>query len=153
MTIELTPELIERFWANVNIFGPLWQDSNCWLWTGSKRKGYGKTQDNRKNLIASRVSWVIHEGQIPAGLFVCHRCDRPECVNPDHLFLGTHVSNMTDAAQKGRKAIKLNWEKVEAIRQLRKEGKTIPELAKQFDLNKSTVSRICSNQIWKRRSP
>jgi hypothetical protein len=84
----------ERFWARVE------QGEACWRWTGyATPSGYGMHQD----LIASRVSYVLAVGPISAGLFVCHRCDNPICVRPDHLFLGTHSDNMRDAMAKGRR--------------------------------------------------
>ena len=89
----------ERFWSKVN------KTEGCWLWTGGKNYGYGQFWDGRKPQQAHRISWGIHCGPIPDGLWVLHRCDVPSCVNPAHLFLGTHTDNMRDAATKGRLAI------------------------------------------------
>ena len=98
-------DLIERFEAK---FIPE-PNSGCWLWTAATDgKGYGrfrvgsKTDGTRKSAIATRVSWKIYCGDLPDDLCVLHKCDNPYCVNPDHLFLGTHTDNMQDCSRKNR---------------------------------------------------
>lgn len=96
------PVSIERrFWPKVIII-----EEGCWGWDGSKHKfGYGKIGKGGKYggwMCAHVLSWLIHFGDIPEGLHVCHKCDNPECCRPDHLFLGTHKQNMEDAKRKGR---------------------------------------------------
>ena len=87
----------ERFWVKV-VRGP-----DCWNWNGGKLvEGYGRFVDRGKYVLAHRVSWEIHNGPIPEGLCVLHRCDNPPCTNPDHLFVGTHGDNARDRAAKGR---------------------------------------------------
>jgi hypothetical protein len=92
--------LEERFWSFV-VKGP-----GCWQWTGwTNRKGYGEMGRGRASeghVIASRVSWEIHNGPIPEGMIVRHKCDNPPCTNPDHLELGTHLDNVRDAWNRGR---------------------------------------------------
>jgi hypothetical protein len=97
--------LEDRFWEKVDKSG------DCWLWTGARdQHGYGSLsvahegRERRRSVPvkASRVSWQIHNGPIPAGMWVLHRCDNPPCVRPDHLFLGTQLDNMRDASAKGR---------------------------------------------------
>jgi hypothetical protein len=87
------------------------KQDGCWDWkTPLMRNGYTKIQTGRMKIIGGhRVSWIIHKGEIPEGLFVLHKCDNPKCTNPDHLFLGTHTDNVRDMIKKGRS--KFNWRK------------------------------------------
>jgi hypothetical protein len=89
---------VARFWESVA------KAEGCWEWTALlKRNGYGSFYRNRGVKVAAhRYSWELHHGPVPDGLFVCHRCDNPKCVRPDHLFLGTHRDNMDDMWAKGR---------------------------------------------------
>lgn len=79
-------------------------NKNCWCWTKDKNnRGYGQTTFRKKTGQRShRISWLVWKGEIPEGLLVLHKCDNPSCINPDHLFLGTHEDNMIDMKVKGR---------------------------------------------------
>lgn len=99
--------LEERFWQKVNKAGPLHPTlgTPCWVWTASgDGHGYGRiaTTMAQGPVKVHRVSWELHNGPIPPGLHVLHRCDNPPCVNPAHLFLGTFSDNMMDKCLKGR---------------------------------------------------
>lgn len=99
----------ERFWDKVV------KTESCWLWDASvDRKGYGKINHNGKPKSAHRLSYEIAYGPIPEGMFVCHKCDNPPCVRPDHLFIGTNKDNMADMKSKGRGRKPLNKHKKNA---------------------------------------
>lgn len=91
--------LAARFWARVDTSG------ECWTWTGpTVGRGYGKVSAFGSTQRAHRVAWILTNGEIPDGVFVCHRCDNPPCIRPDHLFLGDSTDNVRDMGLKGRAA-------------------------------------------------
>jgi len=99
MKIELREktELLFRRKYTVN------EKTGCHEWqAGLTRAGYGQFRVDGKVMKSHRVSWLLHHGEIADGMFVCHHCDNPKCVNPDHLFLGSHDDNMADMRSKGR---------------------------------------------------
>lgn len=93
--------LLKRFMARVVKSD---DPNGCWLWTGSRsgHQGYGGIRIGNKTVKAHRASHELFKGPIPPGLYICHTCDNPPCVNPDHLFAGSHLDNMRDKMAKGR---------------------------------------------------
>jgi HNH endonuclease len=144
----------------VNFWNKVDKTNDCWVWTASCNElGYGHFGVKRKINLAHRVSWVIHNGQIPNGMLVCHRCDNPPCVRPDHLFLGTNADNSRDSVAKKRRARhigtkngsnKLTEDQIREIRKSYKNGEvTFQDLADKFNVSNGHISRIVHKQSWK----
>lgn len=148
-----------RFWRNVR------RTDYCWEWTASTdRGGYGSISENNKSRGAHQVSWEIHFGPIPDGMFVLHKCDNPPCVRPDHLFLGTSKDNAQDRQQKGRwkggvtsetaargesnAKCKLTAAIVIRIRLRHASGDSPTDMALEYDVNRSTIHAIVKRRIW-----
>lgn len=153
------PSIADRYWENVSRDG---HPKGCWIWTSFvDRKGYGrintKDADGKKHFtLAHRLSWEIHNGPIPDGLYVLHKCDVPLCSNPEHLFLGTQRDNMQDCIAKGRKSrgkqcsfAKLTEEQVVEIRRRYAEGGTSQQsLAQEFNVSRGHVQAIITRKTW-----
>lgn len=161
--MEITPKILERFWAKVNKNGPPPIGKNClgccWLWTASiraKNAPYGCFSIRGKTVNAHRVSWWIAFGD-PKALDVLHHCDNMLCVNPEHLFLGTDADNTKDKCAKGRQSrthgedcggSKLTTANVLEIRQRLAAGEGQRLLAKLYDVSHKTISKIYLRQRW-----
>lgn len=143
------------FWSKVE------KTAGCWLWRGNKAKrGYGAVEiaraDNKRRRIgAHRYSFELAHGTIPNGLIVCHRCDNPACVNPAHLFLGTHADNLADKLSKDRQAkgesngrAKLNARMVRRIRALSAGGATRGELGRKYGVTDRNIGDIVNFKTW-----
>jgi hypothetical protein len=133
-------------------------NSDCWLWRGGTTShGYAVFQIARgKSMMAYRFMWETLYGEIDEGLFVCHRCDNPLCVNPAHLFLGTHQDNRTDMVAKSRQTsgernpqAKLTESDVLAMRAERRGGAALTTLAKKYGVAHMTAHYICKGKRWK----
>jgi hypothetical protein len=153
--------LADLFWPKVQ------RGEGCWEWQASVRTtGYGEVYwpgvgDGRRKIGAHRASWLIHYGDIPDGLFVCHHCDNKLCVRPGHLFLGTSADNARDAVDKGIIArtrarglaagnARLTDEQVSDIRRrhiprvhpARRTGGSTTELAREFGITRQYVGQL-----------
>ena len=148
-------ELEARFWSRVQ------KTDNCWIWVGAKNKvGYGNFYLNGKYQPAHRVAYMLRYGSIPDGYLICHKCDNPSCVNPDHLFLGTPAQNMADKRYKGRirpgdhsgehngNAF-LTTDQVVEIRKRFASGETAKSLASEFGVSYQSIQRIVQGKQWK----
>jgi len=134
--------LIDFFWRHTQ------KGDGCWLWTGPRHaKGYGAFRWNRRSYLAHRVSYELLVGEIPIDRpHVCHRCDVPLCVNPAHLFLGSHLDNMSDMTVKNRFLHKLT---VEQVRAIRADNRVYRIISEEYGVGQSVISQIKSRQLWR----
>lgn len=144
-------------------FDAKWQpepNSGCWLWHGTTdRNGYGQIQVDGKTRFAHRTSYALYCHEIPGGAHVCHKCDTPACVNPDHLFLGDQQSNMADKMQKGRGVfvkgeshgrVRLTENQVIEIIALLATG-TISKMAlsRRYQVSRGAIRQIQEGRNWR----
>ncbi len=150
--------LADRFWPKAD------RGEGCWEWRGYRKRGYGYVVIARKPRLrevrAHRIAYVLSYGDIPDGMLVCHHCDNPSCVRPDHLFLGTYADNHADMDQKGRRGhgrvygeahgrSKLSCAKAAEIRRLTEAGRSHRQLAVQFGVSPTAIRLVQSGRTWK----
>lgn len=130
--INHTQSDLDRFWIKVDKSGSE-EFPDCWLWTSQLRTGYGIFRLQGKIISAHRFSYFLATGENPGNERVRHSCDNGQCVNPDHLLLGTHADNMRDMYERERsQKTKLKNSEVAKMRVLAKEGYTLSEIAQKY---------------------
>lgn len=135
------------------------EETRCWEWVGARNakgdEGYGTIWIDGAPRFAHRVSYTKHKGPIPDGMLVCHKCDNRRCINPEHLFLGSHADNMADMVSKGR-APRLRGEAngyskltAEAVADIRSAlGVSQSALAARYGVSQPTISLVKSGKTW-----
>jgi len=149
--------LIRRFITKADIRG----EKDCWNWLAGKNSdGYGNFKICNKEELSHRVSYIIHNESIPERLNILHQCNNRKCINPKHLFLGTHQDNMKDMVNKNRSyncghrgednsCSKLTWKKVKEIREEYIKCKTTQNiLSKKYNVSKGMIYYILKNINW-----
>ena len=145
--------LVDRFWQYVIV------GMDCWGWAGATTDwGYGVLRldaPSRRMALAHRVSWELHNGPVPDGLWILHRCDNPPCANPAHLYPGSHDANMRDAKSRRRMQFggerhnaRLSAAKVHEIRVACAAGLSQAVLATRFGVSQPTISDVVTGRTW-----
>lgn len=133
-------DLATRFWAGVDRSAP----DGCWPWTRARRnaQGHGGVWDGSRWTHAHRVAFRLTYGRILPGLEICHRCDNPPCCRPDHLFIGTHATNMADSSTKRRGKHRISLEVERRVLGLLAQGWSPYRIGRAVGISKSSVGRI-----------
>lgn len=152
---ELSPEFIDWFWSNVRRV----EGDGCWEWlAGKTKKRYGAFVFNGRNLIASRMAFILANGNIRCDLYALHKCDNPPCCRPDHIYAGTHIDNVRDAvARSGQRHhrgatncnAKLTVEQVASARALHLSGVSGNVLAARFGLSQPSMSKLLRGESYR----
>ena len=154
----ITDDVVTRFWEKVDKRGP----DDCWEWAGgTKGVEYGRIVVAGRTERAHRLSYELHIGPIPPGLYVCHRCDNPPCCNPAHLFSGTQSDNINDMFRKGRegrrrysKGMKHGRAKLTDDQVIEIRKRYVPQrypfsrLAKEYSVTPKTIRNITQHKTW-----
>ena len=152
----MKPNTAEDFWDRVET------TDYCWIWSGAKlsklpKQSYGVLSWHGERKRAHRLAWELARGPIPKDTLVLHHCDNPPCVNPQHLYLGTHADNAKDRDTRGRhnplrgtavKKARLSEQSVVEIRQRLLDGERAIDLAHEYGVDPSTVSRVRTGANW-----
>ncbi len=150
-----TPEFKRKFWLNICRIGKTKEE--CWLFDGKTNKhGVPRISINYYKFHYSRIAYYLEYNIDPENLLVLHQCDNPSCINPNHLFLGTHLDNIKDCVSKGRNCkgedknfAKLTNDQVILIRRIYKnKNHTQRELAKEFNISLGMINHIVNNKNW-----
>lgn len=156
MPHHYTTQHIENFQKRFKV-----AESGCHEWHAAHNiRGYGRFNIDGKLYGAHRVAWELANGPIPEGMFVCHHCDNPKCVNPEHLFLGTASDNMRDASRKGRVVrppnmgelhdrARLTEVDVVEIRLAYSNGESQYSIARRYHVARTTIESVVSRKTWK----
>lgn len=121
---------VNRFWQKVK------KTNKCWNWDSTLRDGYGLFSFNGKPVGAHRLSFAIEHGSIKHGAFVCHTCDNPQCVRPEHLYLGNQSTNMKDRSERDRTPSEFTSAQIEQARIRAAEGENLYSIASDMDTDK-----------------
>jgi hypothetical protein len=130
-------------------------NSGCWLWSGGQyASGYGCLNVKGFSKVASRAFYELHKGPIPAGLEICHKCDTPCCVNPDHLWAGTKLQNQQDSKAKGRRPVIFGEDNPcvklteRQVCEIYVDTRPFREIAKLYGIDQSTAYLIQKGKKW-----
>lgn len=146
--------LADRFWPKVQ------KTDGCWIWTAAvDHHGYGNIGAGRRSegkIKAHRAAWLLAGGEDPGDRDLCHRCDNPRCVRPDHLFIGSRLDNMRDCVAKGRASrgsrnghARLSEAAITEARRLLSQGVSRKELAAKFGVSHSGMCYALRGDTWK----
>ena len=162
---QLTERVKLRFFQKINK-NPTVGRSDCWIWTAATdNHGYGMFSLHGRGaspVKAHRLSFVIHKHELDDGVECCHKCDNPSCVNPDHLFAGTHHENMLDAKGKGRLKVaskgrsgeqnnshKLTAAQVVIVKQMIEAGVSYTKIGSAFNVSRHCIADIATGKNWR----
>ncbi len=153
--MRVYPDIYERYASKIKVD----HVTECWMWqAGIDKDGYGNMWVRGDARRVHRLSWELHVGPIPAGMFVCHKCDRPGCSNPQHLFLGTPADNMRDRDAKGRHRFKspklrgtmhgMSVLTEDIVRQIRSSSSSGAAMSRLFNVSQSTIASVRKRHTW-----
>lgn len=152
------PDPADRFLSSFDV-----QPNGCWVWTGMMAGAdarYGRIEVDKQKIAAHRYSYALHNGDLPLGAYICHHCDNPPCVNPDHLYAGDAFTNAADMVRRGRtngaavsgernKSARLTGATVKEMREKYERGSTQESLANEYGVSKSHAHRIVRRKLWR----